>query len=51
MLHGRIDTVGPGSLEILFWKAWGQRFTACSLGIEGREGACSGKAGEKAAQM
>ena len=51
MLHGRIDTVGPGSLEILFWKAWEQRFTACSLGIEGREGACSGKASEKADQM
>ena len=51
MLHGRIGTVGPGSLEILFWKAWEQRFTACSLGIERREGACSGKAGEKADQM
>ena len=34
MLHGRIGTVGPGSLEILFWKAWEQRFTAYSLGIE-----------------
>ena len=36
MLHGRIGTVGPGSLGILFWKAWEQRFTACSLGIERR---------------
>ena len=36
MLHGRIGTVGPGSLEILFWKAWEQRFTACSLGEERR---------------
>ena len=36
MLHGRIGTVGPGSLKILFWKAWEQRFTACSLGIERR---------------
>ena len=36
MLHGRIGTVGPGSHEILFWKAWEQRFTACSLGIERR---------------
>ena len=36
MFHGRIGTVGPGSLGILFWKAWEQRFTACSLGIERR---------------
>ena len=36
MLHGRIGTVGPGSHEILFWKAWEQRFTACSLGEERR---------------